>query len=97
MSLPLVTCPRLTATCHDHCLTATCHQAAIDLNGTKPLTREIKILSDAFALCRFPLRELSVGGRMLGLEGSASLLDAVKDCPLQVMRGQSPATSYEGR
>ena len=32
----------------------------IDLGGSKPLPKEIKVLSDAFARCRFPLRELSV-------------------------------------
>ena len=35
-------------------LTLTC----IDLGGSKPLPKEIKVLSDAFARCRFPLREL---------------------------------------
>ena len=40
------------------------------------------MLSDAFARCRFPLHELSVAGRSLGLEGSASLLDALRECPL---------------
>jgi hypothetical protein len=57
----------------------------IDLGGSKPLPKEIKVLSDAFVRCRFPLRELSVSGRMLGLEGSASLLDALKECPLELL------------
>lgn len=59
--------------------------SCMDLGGSKPLQKEIKVLSDAFVRCRFPLRELSVSGRMLGLEGSASLLDALKECPLEVL------------
>jgi hypothetical protein len=59
----------------------------IDLGGAKPLPKEIKVLSDAFARLhgRASVRELSVSGRCLGLEGSASLLDALKDCPLEVL------------
>ena len=64
-----------------HNATLTC----ADLGGAKPLAREIKILSDSFARCRFQLQELSVAGRLLGLEGAASLLDALKECPLQVL------------
>ena len=64
-----------------HNATLTC----ADLGGSKPLAREIKVLSDAFARCHFPLRELNVAGRLLGLEGAASLLDALKECPLQVL------------
>lgn len=59
--------------------------SCIDLSGSKSLQRETKVLSDAFSRCKFPLRELSVSGRLLGLEGSASLLDALKDCPLEVL------------
>ena len=55
---------------------------SVDVSGTRALPRELKILSDAFARCRFPLREISVAGRCLGLEGSAALLDALKECPL---------------
>ena len=64
-----------------HNTTLTC----ADLGGAKQLTREIKILSDAFSRCRFQLREINVAGRLLGLEGAASLLDALKECPLQVL------------
>ena len=57
----------------------------IDLSGTRPLPREIKLLSDGFARCKFPLRELSVNGRALGLESCASLLEPLRHCPLEVL------------
>ena len=57
----------------------------IDLSGTRPLPREIKLLSDGFGRCRFPLRELSVNGRALGLESCASLLEPLRHCPLEVL------------
>ena len=50
----------------------------MDLSGTRPLPREIKILSDAFARCRFPLREHLVNGRGLRLENCASLLEPLR-------------------
>ena len=56
----------------------------MNLSGTRPLPREIKILSDAFARCRFPLRELLVNGRGLGLENCASLLE-----PLRIASGDA--------
>ena len=57
----------------------------IDLSGTRPLPREIKLLSDGFGRCKFPLRELSVNGRALGLESCASLLEPLRSCPLEVL------------
>ena len=82
---------------------------SVDVSGTRALPRELKILSDAFARCRFPLREISVAGRCLGLEGSAALLDALKECPLEALdltgnevcgikaSGTEPFASYELR
>jgi hypothetical protein len=57
----------------------------IDLSGTRPLPREIKLLSDGFGRCKFPLRELSVNGRTLGLESCASLLEPLRTCPLELL------------
>ena len=58
---------------------------SVDVSGTRALPRELKILSDAFARCRFPLREISVAGRCLGLEAAAALLDALAECPLEAL------------
>ena len=57
----------------------------LDLSGPKMLTREIKVLSDALGRCKFPLRELDVSGRALGLEGCASLLEPLRGCALETL------------
>lgn len=57
----------------------------MDLSGTRPLPREIKILSDALGRCKFPLRELCVNGRGLGLESCASLLEPLRGGVLETL------------
>ena len=58
----------------------------VDLSGTRPLPREIRVLADGLGRVeRLPLTTLCVNGRLLGLEACAALLEPLRGCPLEAL------------
>ena len=57
----------------------------IDLSGDAHATAAVRALADAFAAAGLRPHELSASGRLLGLEGTAALLEPLRSSPLECL------------